>query len=49
MTYVEKRLILRNGPPWGFRLYEDFMEGLIVAKINVNNQLLILKQLLIID
>ncbi|CAH8507775.1 unnamed protein product [Schistosoma haematobium] len=33
MTYVEKRLILRNGPPWGFRLYEDFMEGLIVAKI----------------
>ncbi|KAK4469600.1 hypothetical protein MN116_007136 [Schistosoma mekongi] len=33
MTYVEKRLVLRNGPPWGFRLYEDFMEGLIVAKI----------------
>ncbi|CAH8506747.1 unnamed protein product [Heterobilharzia americana] len=33
MTYVEKRLVLRNGPPWGFRLCEDFMEGLIVAKI----------------
>ncbi|KAF5406057.1 hypothetical protein PHET_00407 [Paragonimus heterotremus] len=33
MTYVEKSLLLRNGPPWGFRLYEDFMEGLIVSKI----------------
>ncbi|KAG5449798.1 hypothetical protein CSKR_201046 [Clonorchis sinensis] len=33
MTYVERRLLLQNGPPWGFRLYEDFMEGLIVSKI----------------
>ncbi|KAF6768086.1 hypothetical protein AHF37_11621 [Paragonimus kellicotti] len=33
MTYVEKSILLRNGPPWGFRLYEDFMEGLIVSKI----------------
>lgn len=24
---------MQNGPPWGFRLYEDFMEGLIVSKI----------------
>ncbi|TGZ55288.1 hypothetical protein CRM22_010454 [Opisthorchis felineus] len=33
MTYVERRVLLQNGPPWGFRLYEDFMEGLIVSKI----------------
>ncbi|CAH8614434.1 unnamed protein product [Dicrocoelium dendriticum] len=33
MTYVERRFLLRNGPPWGFRLYEDFMEGLIVSKV----------------
>ncbi|KAA0193574.1 hypothetical protein FBUS_04720 [Fasciolopsis buskii] len=33
MTYVERNLHLRNGPPWGFRLTEDFMEGLIVSKI----------------
>ncbi|THD27039.1 hypothetical protein D915_002233 [Fasciola hepatica] len=33
MTYVERQLVLRNGPPWGFRLTEDFMEGLLVSKI----------------
>ncbi|KAL3306907.1 hypothetical protein Ciccas_014597 [Cichlidogyrus casuarinus] len=34
---VLQELILRSGPPWGFRLYEHPREGLVVCKVRYNS------------
>ncbi|BHF58308.1 hypothetical protein SprV_0100126000 [Sparganum proliferum] len=33
MQTVERVILLKNGPPWGFRLQEVYPEGLIVSQI----------------